>query len=208
MYDVFSIIRVKSVSAGEYTAPPAHGPKIPLICGITPEASMLRSNISAYPASAQIPSCIRAPPESFIPITGAPIFIAISMTLQIFCAIVSESEPPLTVKSCANIYTRRPSIVPLPATTPSPRNCFFSIPKFVQRCSLNISTSSKLPSSRSMSIRSRAVYLPRACCLSMAFSPPPRRACSRLAISSFIFSNCLLITIIIMYCLFPCSLPY
>ena len=47
MYDVFSIISVKSVRAGEYTAPPAQGPKIPLICGITPEARMLRSNISA-----------------------------------------------------------------------------------------------------------------------------------------------------------------
>ena len=46
MYDVFSIISVKSVNAGEYTAPPAQGPKIPLICGITPDARMLRSKIS------------------------------------------------------------------------------------------------------------------------------------------------------------------
>ena len=46
IYDVFSIIRVKSVSAGEYTAPPAHGPKIPEIWGITPLARMLRSKIS------------------------------------------------------------------------------------------------------------------------------------------------------------------
>ena len=29
------------VSAGLYTAPPAQGPKIPEICGITPEARML-----------------------------------------------------------------------------------------------------------------------------------------------------------------------
>ena len=97
-----------------------------------------------------------------------------------------------TVKSCAKIYTSLPSIVPHPATTPSPRNCFFSIPKLVQRCSLNMSNSSKLPSSSNMSMRSRAVYLPRACCFSMAFSPPPRRAFSRLAISSLIFSTCLL----------------
>ena len=152
---------------------------------------MLRSKISAYPARALIPSWIRAPPESLIPITGAPIFIPKSITLQIFCAIVSDREPPLTVKSCAKIYTRRPSIVPLPATTPSPKYCFFSIPKFVQRWSLNISTSSKLPSSSNISMRSRAVYLPRACCFSMAFSPPPKRACSRFAISSLIFSNCL-----------------
>ena len=135
---------------------------------------MLRSNISPYPASAEIPSCIRAPPESFIHITGAPFCMAISMTLHIFCAMVSDSEPPFTVKSCAYTYTNLPSIVAEPATTPSPGYCFFSMPKLWQRCSLNMSYSSKLPLSTSMSIRSRAVYFPRACCLSIAFCPPPR----------------------------------
>jgi hypothetical protein len=38
---------MKSVMAGEYTAPPAHGPRIALICGTTPEASTLRVKISA-----------------------------------------------------------------------------------------------------------------------------------------------------------------
>ena len=33
--------------------------------------------------------------------TGAPFFIARSMTLQIFSACASDSEPPKTVKSCA-----------------------------------------------------------------------------------------------------------
>ena len=45
---------------------------------------------------------MRAPPESFNPITGAPIFAARSMILTIFPAFVSESDPPKTVKSCAN----------------------------------------------------------------------------------------------------------
>ena len=44
---------------------------------------------------------MRAPPESFSPMTGAPVFSARSITLQIFCALVSESDPPKTVKSCA-----------------------------------------------------------------------------------------------------------
>ena len=44
---------------------------------------------------------MRAPPESFKPMTGAPIFIARSMILTIFAALVSESDPPNTVKSCA-----------------------------------------------------------------------------------------------------------
>ena len=75
---------VKSVSAGEYTAPPAQGPKIPEICGTTPEARILRWNISAKPAKALIPSCIRAPPESFNPTIGAPVSMAKSIILQIF----------------------------------------------------------------------------------------------------------------------------
>ena len=42
-----STITVKSVIAGEYTAPPAHGPATRLICGITPDACTLRQKISA-----------------------------------------------------------------------------------------------------------------------------------------------------------------
>ena len=38
MCDVWSIITVKSVIAGEYTAPPAHGPMIRDTWGITPDA--------------------------------------------------------------------------------------------------------------------------------------------------------------------------
>ena len=55
---------------------------------------------------------MRAPPESFSPITGAPTCIALSMTLQIFSACGSESAPPNTVKSWLKTKTRRPLIVP------------------------------------------------------------------------------------------------
>ena len=41
-YEVFSVMNTKSVMAGEYTAPPAHGPRIAEICGTTPEARVLR----------------------------------------------------------------------------------------------------------------------------------------------------------------------
>ena len=121
MYEVFSTMKVKSVSAGLYTAPPAHGPMMALICGMTPLERMLRRNISAYPARALIPSCRRAPPESFSPMTGAPTRMAMSITLHILLASISLSEPALTVKSCANTYTSLPAMVPLPVTTPSPR---------------------------------------------------------------------------------------
>ena len=45
MYEVSRTMNVKSVSAGEYAAPPAHGPSTTLICGITPEARTLRRKI-------------------------------------------------------------------------------------------------------------------------------------------------------------------
>lgn len=92
---------MKSVMAGEYTAPPAQGPMMTEICGMTPEESTFRWNTSAYPPSESTPSWMRAPPESFSPITGAPTLAAWSITLQIFSACASDREPPNTVKSCA-----------------------------------------------------------------------------------------------------------
>ena len=55
---------------------------------------------------------MRAPPESLSPITGAPTSIAWSITLQIFSACASESEPPKTVKSWLKTKTSRPLIIP------------------------------------------------------------------------------------------------
>jgi hypothetical protein len=55
---------------------------------------------------------MRAPPESLIPISGHPYFSARSITLQIFSAKTSLSEPPKTVKSCEKTNTLRPKIVP------------------------------------------------------------------------------------------------
>ncbi len=75
------------------------------IWGTTPEAIVLRRKMSAYPASDITPSWMRAPPESLRPTIGAPSFIARSMIFTIFAALVSDSEPPNTVKSCANANT-------------------------------------------------------------------------------------------------------
>ena len=55
---------------------------------------------------------MRAPPESFSPTIGAPAFIARSITFTIFRACASASEPPNTVKSCANTKIVRPWTVP------------------------------------------------------------------------------------------------
>src|SRR5579872_1981655 len=110
---------------------------------------------------------------------GALAFIAMSCSFVIFSAWVSESEPPNTVKSLANTNVLRPLTVPQPVTTPSPGTLVFSMPNSVERCSTNMSNSSKLPLSSRSSIRSRAVSLPRACCAAMRFSPPPSLAPAR-----------------------------
>src|SRR6058998_3100772 len=136
---------MKSVSAGEYTAPPAHGPMIAEICGTTPEASVLRRKMSAYPASETTPSWILAPPESFSPMIGTPVFIARSITLQILREYASERDPPKTVKSWANTKAGRPWIRPDPVTTPSPGIFCFCISKSWVWCTTNLSISVKEP---------------------------------------------------------------
>ncbi len=47
MYEMSLTMKMKSVIAGEYTAPPAQGPATTDICGMTPEAMTLRQKISA-----------------------------------------------------------------------------------------------------------------------------------------------------------------
>ena len=106
---------------------------------------------------------MRAPPESLRPTTGAPTSMALSMILQIFSAWGSESEPPKTVKSWLNTKIGRPFTVPWPVTTPSPGTLCSVMPKSLQRCSTNMSHSSKESSSSRTSRRSRAVSLPLSC---------------------------------------------
>src|SRR5690348_9988214 len=132
---------------------------------------------------------MRAPPLSLRPMTGAPTFSAMSITLQIFSAWRLLSEPPKTVKSWLNTKTRRPLMVPEPVTTPSPGTFCSSIPKSMQSCSTYVSSSSKLSSSSSTSSRSRAVSLPLACCASMRFCPPPSFAAARRRSSSAILAD-------------------
>src|SRR5258708_17412090 len=119
---------------------------------------------------------MRAPPESFNPITGAPLRMAKSMILQIFCELDSDSEPRNTVKSCAKTYTSRPSMRPNPVTNPSPAGRWASMPKSVQWWRTNLSSSSNVPSSSRRLILSRAVSLPALCSRSRRSAPPPASA--------------------------------
>src|SRR6185437_6541022 len=105
------------------------------------------------------------------------------MILQIFSACASLSAPPKTVKSWLKAKTRRPSTVPWPVTTPSPGIFCAAMPKSLERCSTNMSHSSKEPGSNSSSSRSRALSLPLACCAWTRRSPPPPRAAVRFSSS-------------------------
>ena len=174
-------ITTKSVSAGEYTAPPAQGPRIREIWGITPEASTLRTKTSPYAARLATPSWIRAPPESLSPMSGTPLSMARSLIRLILLACTRDIDPPRTVKSWANTATRRPLILPNPATTPSPGNRWRSSPKAVSSWVASAPISWNEPSSRSRASRSRAVSLPRACWAAMRSGPPPSTARARMA---------------------------
>src|SRR5580700_2899874 len=131
---------------------------------------------------------MRAPPESLMPIIGEPVRIAKSITLQIFSANASPSEPPSTEKSCENRKTWRPSMVARPVMTPSPKNSFSSRPNAFARWMTNRSNSTKESSSTSASTRSRAERLPRACCRASASGPAGIADSARLASSSSYFS--------------------
>ena len=107
--------------------------------------------------------------------------MAMSMILWILVACASPSAPPKIRKSWAYTKTVRPWTVPQPVMTPSVYGLFASRPKPVARCRRSGSTSLNDPSSRSSSIRSRAVSFPLAFCASVAFSLGPRRTSSRIA---------------------------
>ena len=82
------------------------------ICGMTPDAIVLRRKISPYRPSDTTPSWMRAPPPSLMPMMGRPVVMAMSMTFTIFSPYTSPSDPPNTVTSWLNTHTARPSTVP------------------------------------------------------------------------------------------------
>ena len=119
---------------------------------------------------------MRAPPESFSPTIGAPSFIARSMIFTIFAALVSEIDPPKTVKSCAKAKTCRPSTSPWPVTTPSPGTIVLLHAEVAAAVRDELVELLEGAGSKSSSIRSRAVSLPAACCRFWRSSPPPSSA--------------------------------
>ena len=93
---------MKSVMAGEYTAPPAQGPMIAEICGHDARGQRVAQEdvgVAAERHHALLDA--RAARVVEADDRARRCASARSMTLQIFAALVSDSEPPNTVKSCA-----------------------------------------------------------------------------------------------------------
>ena len=99
MWLVPCTMKMKSVSAGEYTAPPAEGPSTTLICGTTPDVARVAEEDPAEAVQGDDALLDARPPPSMRPMSGTPVFRARSWTLWIFSAWASPSEPPKTVKS-------------------------------------------------------------------------------------------------------------
>src|SRR5438270_13747236 len=117
---------------------------------------------------------MRAPPESLMPMIGMRFRNARSITLITFSANTSPSDPPKTDASWLNSITSRPSILPMPVTTPSPGTRFDSRPKPCARCVAKMSISSNELRSTRREMRSRAVSLCLACWrLNASASPWP-----------------------------------
>src|ERR1039457_1057922 len=127
----------------------------------------------AYPARLATPSCTRAPPESLMKTNGEPVFSEDVMVSAILPACTSPAEPPATVKSWLATCTSRPSIRPLPVTTPSAGRSLPSMPNKRPLCLANRPASRKDFRSRSRARRSRADSLPDLCCFSRRSPPPP-----------------------------------
>src|SRR5262245_58051778 len=82
----------------------------------------------------------------------------------------------------------RPSTSPQPVITPSAGASTPSIARWAKCGRPWMPISTKVPSSTSRSIRSRAVSLPRSCCLAIFSSPPPSFACLRRSCSCSVSS--------------------
>ena len=89
-----STATTKSVVTGAYTAPPADLPSMMEICGTRPDSGSWRLAISEYIASDVTASWMRAPPESWMPITGQEILMANSITSTTLRPKVTPTEPP------------------------------------------------------------------------------------------------------------------
>jgi hypothetical protein len=121
--------------------------------------------------------------------TGQPIFAARSITLHIFSAITSPeraAEHGEVLGEDADLAAVDRPVARDHRVAPRPVSLHVEV---VVRWRTNVSSSWNEPGSSSFSIRSRAVYLPLACCFSTADSLAEWIAASRSSVSWASFSS-------------------
>ena len=151
------------------------GPRSMVIWGMTPEYMDWRRKYQSIPAVATS-SYPRRPPEESSRLTmGMPHWAAISRGRANLTRCWAPMDPPNTVKSLAWIIIRRPFTRAVPTTAPSHGASGMRPSMRLPVVPTNEPSSLKLPASIRISILSRAVNLPRPCCLSICLRPPPRR---------------------------------
>ena len=108
-----------------YAVPAAPGPIIAATCGTTPLMITCSRNRSPVRANIEpVASWMRAPAESISHTSGMRSRSASSRMRVAFNSLTMPIEPAITVKSYAITATLRPSISPMPVTTPSAGVCF------------------------------------------------------------------------------------
>ena len=119
-----------------------------------------------------------APPDSTSEISGSRFCRAIWLARSIFFNVHGLLVPPLTVGSLATSMHSTPSTTPMPVTTLAPTV------KSVPHAASGLSSRNGESGSSSISMRSRAVILPRSWWRLTYFSPPPANALACSASSS------------------------
>ena len=148
------------------------------ICGTTPLACTLRWKISPYRPSETTPSWIRAPPESLMPMTGQPVFMRQVHDLDDLLA-EDLAERPAEHREVLGEHADLAAVDRAVAGDDAVAvGAVVLEAERGERCRASSSISMNEPSSRSASIRSRAVILPLACCFSTARAEPACTASS------------------------------
>src|SRR5918994_1708201 len=142
---------------GTYAPPAVELPKTSAIVGCLRADARVRSRKS-LPPGMKISFCVgrSAPPDSTSEIVGRLFSSAICEARNAFLTVHGLEAPPFTVGSLAVTRHSTPSTTPIPVTSEAP------MVKSEPQPASGDSSRNAEPGSRSSSIRSRAVSLPRA----------------------------------------------
>ena len=169
-----SIITTWSLMPGTYAPPAVELPYTTAMVGMPALDRRVRSRKSPPPGM-NTSFCVgrSAPPDSTRLITGRRFFMATSLSRRILRSVHGLEVPPLTVGSLAMSRHSTPETTPMPATTEAP------VWKSEPHAASAHNSRNGDSGSRTMSMRSRAVNLPRSRWRATLRSLPPASAGAR-----------------------------